>query len=192
MDHAFTILASVVLGVSLAASCGLRAFLPLFVVGLLGRFGFVDVGDGFEWLTRLPALLSLGVGVVLELAGDKVPLVNHLLDLVQTPVRIAAGMLISAAVIVDLPMWVVALLAIIVGGGAALAVHTAKSALRAGGSAATGGAATPVLSLAEDVVALLATVLSVFMGLVSLAIATVAIVLLVVMARAALTADEAR
>lgn len=192
MDHAFTVLASVVLGVSLAASCGLRAFLPLFVVGLLGRFGFVDVGDGFEWLTRLPALLALAVGVVLEMAGDKVPLVNHLLDLLQTPVRVAAGMLISAAVFVDLPLWVVAILALIVGGGAALAVHTAKSALRAGGAAATGGTASPLLSIAEDVVALLATVLSVFAGLVSLAIAVMAMVLLFVIARAALSAGERR
>ena len=38
MHEIILIISSTVLGIALAASCGLRAFLPLFVVGLLARF----------------------------------------------------------------------------------------------------------------------------------------------------------
>lgn len=179
-----TMIGSLVLGIALAASCGLRAFLPLFLVGVGARLGWVDLGDAFEWLAHTPALLALGVGVILELLGDKVPFVNHLLDMLATPLRALAGMLILAATMVDMPVWVVALLAIIVGGGVALTVHVAKSGLRAGTSAATAGAASPVHSVLEDLVCLFATLFSMVFWVVSLLIAAGALLLFGMSARA--------
>ncbi len=179
-----TVVGSLILGVSLAASCGLRAFLPLFVLGIGARLGLVDLGEAFLWLSGTPALLALAVGVACELLGDKVPLVNHLLDLLATPVRTAAGMLVCAAALVDLPVWVVALLAIIVGGGVALAVHVTKSGVRATSTAASGGVVGPVHSLLEDVVCFAASVLSMVFWVVAVVVAVVALVLFGVSARA--------
>jgi hypothetical protein len=168
-----------VLGISLAASCGLRAFLPLFVVGLLARFtDLVELGEAFAWLTSGGALLALFVGVLCEMAADKVPAFNHLLDIIQTPVRTLAGMLVFGAVIVDLPTWAVALLAIIVGGGTALAVHAAKSGVRVGASASTAGAGTPFASLLEDIGCLLTTVLSILTWVFALLVAIAAVFVL--------------
>lgn len=165
-------LGSIVLGVSLAASCGLRAFLPLFLVGMLARFtDLVDIGEAFDWLTSAPALLALFVGVICELAGDKIPAVNHLLDAIQTPVRTLAGMLVSASVMVDMPTWVIALLAIIIGGGTALAVHAAKSTARVGVSAASATTANPLASALEDVACAAATLLSVVLWVAALFVA---------------------
>ena len=163
-----TLLGSVVLGVALAASCGLRAFLPLFVLGVAARLGFVDVGESFAWLTHTPALVALSVGVVCEVLGDKVPFVNKLLDVIATPARTVAGMLIFAATVVDLPFWVVAILAIIVGGGVALAVHVAKSGVRV---FATG----PAPSLLEDIACLATTILSYLFFGVAVVVAAIAL-----------------
>ena len=179
-----TITGSVLLGVSLAASCGLRAFLPLFVTGLAGRLGFIELGEAFVWLSSAPALLALAVGVGCELVSDKIPFVNHLLDLLATPVRTLAGMLVCAAALVDLPVWVVALLAIIVGGGVALAVHVTRSGLRATSTAASAGTAGPAHSLLEDIVCAAASVLSVVFWFVAAVVAVVALVLFGVSARA--------
>jgi hypothetical protein len=184
MDQLVTLIASIVLGVSLAASCGLRAFLPLFVVGVGARLGLVDLGDAFEWLGHTPALLALGIGVVLELAGDKIPFVNHVLDLLATPLRALAGMLVLAATIVDMPIWVVALLAIIVGGGVALAVHVTKSGLRKASTVATAGTASPFHSIVEDVVCLFSTIFSMVFWVVALVIAAGALLLFGMSARA--------
>lgn len=179
-----TLLGSIFLGVSLAASCGLRAFLPLFVVGVGARLGLVDIGDGFAWLSATPALIALGTGVVCEMLGDKVPFVHHLLDLLATPVRTAAGMLVFAAAIVDMPTWVMALLAIIIGGGVALAVHTAKSGLRATSTVASLGTSAPAHSLLEDIVCAAASVLSLVFWMVAVVVAVAALVLFGVSASA--------
>ncbi len=166
--------ASLILGVSLAAACGLRAFLPLFVAGMAARLGFVDLGEAFQWLCATPCLLALGVGVVVELLADKVPFLNHLLDLIATPVRTGAGMLVVAATLVDVPTWIVALLALIVGGGIALTVHLARAGMRVTSTAASAGAATPAVSLLEDVVAAVVAVCSVVFWLFAIVVAVAA------------------
>ena len=156
------VLSSIVLGVALAATCGVRTFLPLLLLGLAARGGLVDVGEAFGWLTHTPALLAIGLGVVLELMSDKVPWLSSLLDAIKTPARAGAGMLVVAASVIDLPVWVVEILAIILGGGVALSVHLARSGVRAGAHVASAGALAPVLSTLEDVVAIAVVVGSVF------------------------------
>jgi hypothetical protein len=171
------VVGALVLGVSLAASCGLRAFLPLFVTGAAARLGLIELGEAFSWLSSSLCLLALATGVLCELLADKVPWLNHLLDALATPVRTGAGMLVMAATLVDLPTWVVALLAIIVGGGVALAVHITKSGVRAGSTAASLGTSGPAHSLLEDVVCAAASVLSVVFWMAALLIAAAALVL---------------
>lgn len=174
----FELVVSIALGVSLAATCGLRAFLPLFVAGTFARFDVISLGETFAWLESTPALVALFVAVVAEVAGDKIPALDHALDAVQTPVRTVAGMVVAAAVAGDLPGWATALFAIVAGGGAAASVHTTKSLVRLGSSATTAGAANPFISLLEDAVALVASVLSVLLWIVAMVVA--ALVLLFV------------
>lgn len=141
-------------GVALAASAGLRAFLPLLVVGLAGRLELIPVAERFEWLTSTAALVVLGVAVVAELVADKVPLVDHLLDLVATVVRPLAGAVAMAAPLVSFDPLATLAVGIVVGGSVAGGVHVAKSQARTVSTASTGGAANPLISLAEDVLAL--------------------------------------
>lgn len=156
-------LLSLALGVSLAASAGLRAFLPLLVTGLAARhdIGVAELGPHFDWLESTPALVALGVATVVEVLGDKIPAVDHLLDALQTPVRTVAGMVAVAAVLPgELPLWSTALAAVVAGGGAAASVHAGKSVVRVGSTATTAGMGNPVLSVLEDIAALVIPVLS--------------------------------
>ncbi len=167
-----TFLAALCMGLALAASAGLRAFMPLLATGVAAKLGWLPLGESFQWLGETPALIALGVAVGLEVAGDKVPALDHVLDLVQGPVRTAAGILAFAAVLTPAsPTWATALLSI-VAGGAALSVHATKSFVRLGSTTATAGVANPVVSLVEDGLCLVVTVLSVllwiFAGLVAL------------------------
>ena len=66
-------------GLALAATCGLRAFLPLFTLSGLSLAGKVSLGAGYDWMGTWPAALAFGVAVVLELVGDKFPAVDHAL-----------------------------------------------------------------------------------------------------------------
>ena len=173
-------LPSLALGVALAACAGLRAFLPLFLAGLLARAGWLDLGPSFEFLGSTKALVLFGLATVVEVLGDKIPAIDHALDAIGTPLRPAAGALLAASVIgvVSDPLTALAL-GTAVGAPAALVPHAAKSALRAASSTLTGGLANPVLSLIEDGLALVLFALAVLVPLVVVGLLALALVLVV-------------
>jgi hypothetical protein len=138
------------MGLSLAACAGLRAFLPLFVVGFSGRMDWIPLTSHFEWLESTPSLIVFGVAVVAELVADKIPWFDHLLDLAETFVKPVAGVLAAAAVLHELTPLQGAVLALVLGGGISGAVHLGKAKLRLLSTATTGGLANPVVSVAED------------------------------------------
>lgn len=156
VSTAFSWITAIALAVALAASAGLRAWLPLLVAGILAKVGVADLGDGFGWLASWPALVLFGVATVLEIAGDKIPALDHALDVVGTFLRPLTGALAAAAVLVQIHDPMIALvIGLLIGAPSALAPHTAKATVRALSTGTTGGMANPVISLFEDALALL-------------------------------------
>jgi uncharacterized membrane protein len=155
-------LPALALAIALAASAGLRAWLPLLLAGGLARAGVLDLGDSFSFLASNKALVLFGVATVIELVGDKVPAVDHALDVIGTPLRPAAGALLAASVLgtVSDPLTAM-VLGTAVGAPTALVPHAAKAALRTVSTTLTGGLANPVLSLLEDALSLVTFVLAV-------------------------------
>jgi len=153
---------SVALGIGLAACAGLRAWLPLLLAGLLARGGVIELGASFRFIASNRALVLFAVATLVEMIGDKVPAVDHALDTLSTVLRPAAGSLLAASVMWQIsdPLTAVAL-GVAVGAPSALVPHAAKTILRAGSTALTGGLANPVLSLIEDLVTVVLFVLSV-------------------------------
>lgn len=140
---------AVLSGIAIAAACGLRAFLPLLLLGLAGRFELIPLKSDVAWLSGNHALIALALATALEIAADKIPVVDHALDTVSTVIRPAAGWLGAYAVLASWPApW--SQIAAVVLGSTALGVHSIKSGLRLGSSAATLGTANPLLSFAED------------------------------------------
>lgn len=148
-------------GAGLALSAGLNAYVPLLVLGLAGRFTeLVRLPEGWSWLENEWVLVILGVLLVVEVIADKVPLVDHANDVLQTVVRPVSGGIafgsgaMAETVAVSDPaeffasnQWV----PIAVGVVLALVVHVAKAVARGAVNAATVGTAAPVVSTAEDV-----------------------------------------
>lgn len=163
-------------GVCLAACCGLRAFLPLFVLSLTVRLQLsqwllgrpLEMHPSFEWLASTPALIVLGTAVVIELLADKVPAVDNLLDVLQTLVRPLAGAVAVAAVLTGWPPWAAAAAGLLVGGSVAGGVHLGKAKIRLLSTVSTAGLASPVLSLIEDLLALCGSILAVLFALLAL------------------------
>ncbi len=173
MDRALLtdFLPTLALAIALAASAGLRAWLPLLLAGALARLGVLDLGSSFQFLASNKALVLFGVATVVELVGDKLPAVDHVLDLIGTPLRPAAGALLAASVLGTVSDPLTALvIGTVVGAPSALVPHAAKAALRSVSTATTGGLANPVLSLIEDVLSVLTFVLAVLVPLVVVAL----------------------
>ena len=152
-----TTILSLLLGLGLAASCGLRTFLPLLLMGLAAHFhlGGVTLRDSLAWVASTPALLALGAAAAAELAADKIPLVDHGLHLVGTVTRPAAAVLAIYATFNHADPTSAALIALMLGAPTALAAHGAAAGARLASTATTAGFGNPLLSSAEDLLALL-------------------------------------
>lgn len=155
----------------LSASAGLNAYIPLLVVALLGKFTDLITLES-PWNT-LESWWVIGLLVILsfvEFFADKVPAVNHINDIVQTVIRPVAGAIVfaaSAQIITN----VHPILAMIMGLLVAGTVHAVKSfAVRPAVTATTGGIANVPVSIAEDIVS---TVLSIIAAITPVLIAVI-------------------
>ena len=153
------------MGFSLAAVTGFRAFLPLLAAGGCARLGLLPLGESFLWLQSDEALIILGVATVLELLGDKVPLVDHALDAGGALVKPAAGWLVAAAPLLHLDTKWATVLALLTGSTVAGAIHLMRTPIRAASTVTTGGLGNPLISLAEDGASVVGTLLAIFLPL---------------------------
>lgn len=161
---AISALTNVLAAFGLAGSAGLNAYVPLLVVALVGRYTpWLRLEAPWSALTDGGVIAVLAVLTVVEFIADKVPAVNHANDAVQTFVRPAAGAILFAAStggVAELNPAVAILLGVLTAG----AVHTAKSAVvRPAVTATTAGAANPIVSTIEDVVALVTSIIAVLL-----------------------------
>ena len=159
------------MGFGLAASAGLRAFLPLLVVGVAGRLELIGLGERFTWMASDAALIVFAVAVVIEVLGDKIPFIDHALDAVGTFARPIAGALAAASPITAMNPVIAAVVGVILGATVAGGVHAAKAGTRILSTLGTAGLANPLISVAEDALSLGGALVSLFLPVVTFALA---------------------
>lgn len=157
MELAQTWILPALLGLGLAAAAGLRAFLPLLLLGVAARFELfgVSLNDKAEWLGSDAALVTLAIATALELAADKVPFLDHALSAVGTVTRPIAAVVAAGSVFAGVDPVVAAVAGVVIGAPTALAFHAAQSGTRVASTATTGGLLNPVVSVVEDLLAVL-------------------------------------
>lgn len=158
------------MGLALATTCGLRAFLPLLAISVLAAVGKIDLAEGFMWMASPTALVCFGTAVIVEMAADKIPAVDHALDAAGVLVKPTAAALVTASMVHGFDPMLALVLGVMTGGVAAEAVHVAKAKARLMSSALTGTVANPVLSTAEDLVAIVGVVLSILVPILGLVV----------------------
>jgi hypothetical protein len=147
-------LTAILTGLGLSAAAGLNAWAILLLFNGL----FLVLPQEFPGPTAalLSSHFAVTAGLVLFLAefvADKIPIVDHLWNLVQTLLRPAVGALLTLAAVPETSPAARAALAV-AGAAATLATHLVKSTTRLTSTAATRGMAQLALSLAEDALAL--------------------------------------
>lgn len=149
-------------GVGLAAACGFRVFVPLFIASLAANQGFEAdlVGMGFNvqeilgensWLGSDMATIALGLATALEIGSYYVPWIDNALDSIASPAAVIAGTFITGEMMPDFIgdgsiKWAAAT---IMGGGTAGLVQGASVITRGTSTATTGGLGNPIISTAE-------------------------------------------
>lgn len=157
-------------GIGLSASAGLNAYIPLLLVGITA--GVTDrlvLAPGLSWLSSGWAIAVISVLLLVELIVDKVPIVDHVNDVIQTVVRPAVGGVVFAAtraagelddsLMARLPAWV----GVLLGVGTALITHVLKTGARPVVNTTTVGLGAPVVSTLEDAGSLGLSLVAVFL-----------------------------
>jgi hypothetical protein len=166
--------------IGLGLGAGVNAYATLLVFGLLARWkpGMFH-GDLAQFFSSTPVLITVGVLYAIEFLADKFPTVDHAWDAIHTFIRPAAGALVGwAAASQEMPQgWVIVASAL--AGGAALTTHTAKATLRVASTATTGGTANPVISILEDVFAIVNAILAILLPWIVLVVVTMVAIFLV-------------
>ena len=168
-------LSAAAFGVVLAATAGLRAFLPVFSASLVAWMTDLPLPDNLAWLERPQTVAIFGVATLLEILGDKIPVVDHALDSIQVLTKPVLAVLAATPFLYQLsPEYSVAI-GILLGAPLALGVHSAKATARLGSTATTAGMGNPLLSVAEDVAAITSIVLGFLVPLLALVFMAVTI-----------------
>ena len=114
---------------ALGWASGLRLYAVVFLTGIAGFLGWVELPAGLKLLQSPVMLGASGLMLFIEFFADKIPGVDTLWDVVHTVVRIPAGAALAAAVFgADQSSW--ALAAALMGGTLAATSHVAKATTR--------------------------------------------------------------
>jgi uncharacterized membrane protein len=153
----------------LAIPAGLNASVPLLVVAVAQRAGWMHLRAPFDLMGEWWAIGLIAVLLLVEFVADKVPAVDHVNDLVQTIVRPTAGAVLMFAAS-GRAGEVAPVLMIVAGILAAGAVHAVKATARPAVNVTTAGVGTPVVSFLEDFVAFVTSVLALLAPVLALSV----------------------
>src|SRR6516225_7240671 len=141
---------SLVLGAGF--SSGLNLYATVATLGLLQRFGVIQLPDKLQVLSH-PAILAVAVGLYLvEFLADKIPYIDSVWQAVHTFIRPPAAALMAFSVTGPASepwRWGAALLA----GGVALTSHGTKASARAAANMSPEPLSNWALSFGEDLLA---------------------------------------
>ncbi len=154
-------------GIGLSSVSGVRAYLPLALVGIFARFGLFELPRPFDVLDNWLVIMVLLALAFVESGLDKIPALDSVLDVIQTPVRVAAGAVLFSAAL-EAGLGVDAIPELLAGGGIAGTVAVLKAILRPSANATSAGVSAPFLSTFEDVVAVVGGILAVLVPLLPL------------------------
>ncbi len=120
----------VAIAAALGWASGLRLYSVVFLTGLAGALGWVELPGGLQVLQSPWLLGASGTMLFIEFFVDKIPGLDTVWDAIHTVVRIPAGAALAAAVFGgDDATWTT--LAALLGGGLAATSHIAKATTRA-------------------------------------------------------------
>lgn len=123
-------ISNLALASGLSWASGLRLYATVFVVGILAKFGYIDLPETLAILSNPMVIGLAGVLSTIEFLADKIPYVDSAWDGIHTFIRIPAGALLAmGAINTSDPM--IATIAALLGGTLTGMTHATKAGSRA-------------------------------------------------------------
>lgn len=150
MEQLDQIAAVLALSMGAAWASGLNLYAAIFMLGMMGMTGNMDLPPGLEVLQNPLVLFAAGTMYVVEFFADKIPGVDTAWDVLHTFVRIPAGAMLAAGAVGNVDP-AVAVAAGILGGGLTAVTHASKAGTRAIVNTSPEPFSNWGLSISEDV-----------------------------------------
>jgi hypothetical protein len=144
-----THLPELAMSAAMAWGAGLRLYLVVFVVGMLGKFGYVPLPEALKILSNPIVLSAAGFMSFIEFFADKIPWLDSAWDALHTFLRIPAGAALAAGMLGDSGDGV-AMAAAIIGGTLTAGTHFGKAGTRAAVNTSPEPFSNIGVSLVED------------------------------------------
>lgn len=154
---------AILIGIGLSATVGFRIFTPLLITSIAEKAQFVSLADGFSWIGSTPALIAFLVATILEISANYIPVVDQILKTLATPVAIIAGILLTASFIGDMDPLLTWSISIIAGGSTATVSQLTTTSIKGASTITTAGIGNIFISLAEGFIAVVMSLVSIFL-----------------------------
>jgi len=140
---------------------GLNLYATVAVLGLLGRFGAINLPGELNVLSN-KWVLGVAIGMYLvEFFADKIPYLDSIWDVLHTFIRIPAGAILASLSFGNYSKEV-QVIALMAGGAMAFTSHSSKAATRAAINISPEPVTNWTASFLEDAVAIGGTFLAVY------------------------------
>jgi hypothetical protein len=137
------------LAAALGWASGFRLYAVVFLVGMAGTLGWMELPAGLQVLQHPVLLGASGFMLFVEFFADKIPVVDSLWDTLNSVLRIPAGAALAAGVF-GADSGTMALAAALLGGSLAATSQAAKTSTRAAINASPEPFSNVAMSLFED------------------------------------------
>lgn len=152
------------IGLGAAWASGLNLYATVLILGALHGFGIVELPPDLQVLAEPGVLITAAVFYCVEFAADKVPGIDSVWDAIHSFIRIPAGALMAAGAVGGLESSVtpelLTIAALVTGGALSGMSHATKAGVRALANTSPEPVSNWLLSLLEDVLAVIGTLLA--------------------------------
>lgn len=140
---------------------GINLYASVATLGLLSRFAGLQLPGELDVVTNWWVIGIASALYCVEFLADKVPWIDSTWDVIHTFIRVPAGAVLAATAFGEFDRSI-QLIALLLGGGLALSSHGTKAATRAILNTSPEPVSNVVASVIEDIVAIGAMVVAVF------------------------------
>ena len=167
-----TIIVSLILGITLSASCGFKVFLaPLGIGVAYHTIGFplgVELSEGFMWIVSWQAILVFSIAAIFEICVGFIPGLGDFMDWVNFTIVPFMGIIATSSFLVIEDPAIKWTLAIIAGGGIATMTGFTDNLISNGVTLLSGGIGRPIVELFNICLSITTILLSLIMPAFSL------------------------
>lgn len=155
-------------GICLSSATGFRIFIPFLIISLFSNLTGIPAYLSIHGMSSLPVLYALFALSIAEIIGYYNPWIDNMLDLITTPLSLAAGIFMTILFLNDMNPVLKWIIAIIIGGGISVNIHLMTVKGRALASAFKSGSGNAIFSTIELLSAILISILAITIPWISL------------------------